>query len=85
MIGLVRLTDSMELYNWRKQVIERGANVARKNLSLVLIDEEGSDRARWNIMDAWPTKYDCTDFTAKGNEVMIESLDLIGEEVVRVH
>lgn len=78
------LTDSMELYNWRKQVIETGASGARKNLSLVLIDDEGSDKARWNIMDAWPTKYDSTDFTAKGNEVMIESLDLICEEVVRV-
>jgi phage tail-like protein len=78
------LTDSMELYNWRKQVIERGAAKARKNLSLVLVDEEGSDKARWNAMDAWPTKYDCTDFSAKGAEVLIESLDLVCEEVVRV-
>jgi phage tail-like protein len=78
------LTDSMDLYNWRKQVIEKGAGGARKNLSLVLVDEEGSDKARWNAMEAWPTKYDCTDFSAKGNEVLIESLDLICEEVVRV-
>jgi len=74
----------MDLYNWRKQVVEKGAGGARKNLSLVLVDEEGSDKARWNIMEAWPTKYDSTDFAAKGNEVMIESLDLVCEEVVRV-
>lgn len=78
------LTDSMELYKWRKQVVEKGAAKARKNLSLVLVDEEGSDKARWNAMEAWPTKYDCTDFSAKGTDVLIESLDLICEEVVRV-
>lgn len=78
------LTDSTELYNWRKQVVEKGALGARKNLSLVLIDEEGSDKARWNIMEAWPSKYDATDLSAKGNEVLVESLELVAEEVVRV-
>lgn len=78
------LTDSMDLYNWRKQVIDKGALGARKNLSLVLIDEAGDDKARWNVMEAWPTKYDTSDFSAKGGEVMIETLDLVCEEVVRV-
>jgi phage tail-like protein len=78
------LTDSMDLYNWRKQVVEKGAAGARKNLSLVLIDEEGADKARWNVMEAWPTKYDASDFSAKGAEVIIENLDLVCEEVVRV-
>jgi phage tail-like protein len=78
------LTDSMDLYNWRKQVIDKGAQGARRNLSLVLIDEAGDDKARWNVMEAWPTKYDASDFSAKGSEVVIESLDLVCEEVVRV-
>lgn len=78
------LTDSMELYDWRKEVVEKGAQGARKNLSLVLIDEEGNDQARWNVMEAWPTKYDSSDFSAKGNEVVVESLDLVCEEVTRV-
>jgi len=78
------LTDSMDLYNWRQQVVDKGALGARKNLSLVLIDEAGDDKARWNVLDAWPTKYDCSDFSAKGAEVMIETLDLVCEEVLRV-
>lgn len=78
------LTDSMDLYNWRKQVIDKGAQGARRNLSLVLIDEAGDDKARWNVMEAWPTKYDASDFSAKGSDVVIESLDLVCEEVVRV-
>jgi len=78
------LTDSMDLYNWRQQVIDSGALQHRKNLSLVLIDEAGDDKARWNIMEAWPTKYDSSDLSAKGAEVVIESLELVCEEVVRV-
>ena len=78
------LTDSMELYEWRKQVIENGAQGARKNLSLVLVDEAGKDKTRWNIMEAWPTKYDASDFSAKGNDVIIENLDLVCEEVIKV-
>lgn len=78
------LTDSMDLYNWRKQVIDKGAQGNRKNLSLVLIDEAGDDKARWNIMEAWPTKYDASDLSAKGAEVVIENLDLVCEEVLRV-
>jgi phage tail-like protein len=78
------LTDSMDLYNWRRLVIDKGAQGARRNLSLVLIDEAGDDKARWNVMEAWPVKYDTGDLSAKGSEVVIESLDLACEEVVRV-
>lgn len=78
------LTDSMELYEWKKQVEQTGATGARKNVSLILIDEEGNDKARWNVAEAWPTKYDSSDFSAKGNEVVIESLEIVHEGVERV-
>ncbi|MBF8277364.1 MAG: phage tail protein [Candidatus Brocadiaceae bacterium] len=78
------LTDSLELYDWRKKVEQRGAGVARKNLSLLLVDEEGNDKARWDVVEAWPTKYDPSDFSAKGNEVVIETLELVHEGVTSV-
>ncbi|MFV1950666.1 MAG: phage tail protein [Nitrospinota bacterium] len=78
------LTDSMELYNWKKQIEQTGAAKARKNISLILIDEEGNDKARWDIVEAWPTKYDSSDFSAKGNEVVIETLEIVHEGITRV-
>ncbi len=78
------LTDSLELHDWRKQVEQKGAAGARKNISLILIDEEGNDKARWDIGEAWPTKYDPSDFSAKGNEVIIETLEIVHEGVTRV-
>lgn len=77
------LTDSVELYQWRKSVEDAGAIKARKNISLVLIDEEGNDKARWDIMEAWPTKYSPSGFSAKANEVVIETLELVHEGIKR--
>lgn len=78
------ITDSMELYNWRQQIIDTGAEGARKNMSIILIDEAGSDKARWDIVRAWPTKYDPADFSAKGNEVAIDTLEIVHEGFKRV-
>ena len=78
------LTDSMDLYQWRKTVEDSGAAKARKNMSLILVDEEGKDKARWDIVEAWPTKYDPSDFSAKGNEVVIETLEIVHEGIKRV-
>ena len=78
------LTDSMEINNWKKQVEQSGATKARKSISLILIDEEGKDKARWNIFHAWPIKYSPSGFSAKGAEVMIETLEIVHEGVTRV-
>ncbi len=78
------ITDSMDLYNWRQQIIDKGAEGARKNISIILIDEAGSDKARWDIERAWPTKYDPPDFSAKGNEVAIETIEIVHEGFKRV-
>ena len=77
------ITDSTELYEWRKQVEDTGAVKARKSISLVLIDEEGNDKCRWDIIEAWPTKYSSSGFDAKGNAVVIESLELVNEGIKR--
>jgi len=77
------LTDSMELYNWRKSVEDSGAVKARKSISLVLVDEEGNDKSRWDIIEAWPIKYSSASLDAKGNAVVIESLEIVHEGIKR--
>jgi phage tail-like protein len=78
------ITDSMDLYKWRQQVIDSGAEGARKNISIILVDEAANDKARWDLVQAWPTKYDPPDFSAKGNEVAIETLEIVHEGFKRV-
>lgn len=76
------ITDSMDIYNWHKAVID--GDVKRKNISIIVLDEGGNDKARWNIVNAWPTKYDPPDFNAKGNDVAIETLEIVHEGMTRV-
>jgi phage tail-like protein len=80
------ITDSMDLYNWRQQIEDKGANSqdARKSISLIAIDDEGNDKARWEVFEAWPTKYSPSNFSAKGSEVLIESMDIVHEGIKRV-
>ena len=78
------ITDNLELYDWYKTVIETGALGKRQNISIILIDEAGSDKARWDLEEAWPIKYDPTDFNASGNDVAIETLEIVTESYRRV-
>ncbi len=78
------ITDSMDMYNWRKSVEDTGATKARQPVSLILIDEEGKDKSRWEVVDAWPTKYSTGGLSAKANEVLIETLEIVHEGIKRV-
>jgi phage tail-like protein len=78
------LTASMELYNWRKLVEQGKVAQSRRNVSVVLIDEEGNDAARWDFTNAWPSKYKAPDLNAKGNDVAIETLEIVFESMQRV-
>lgn len=76
------ITDSMELYNWHRDVTS--GNIKRKNISIIIVDETGNDKARWEFINTWPTKYDPTDLNAKGNDVAIESIEIVHEGMTRV-
>ncbi|MGV8126127.1 MAG: phage tail protein [Methanothrix sp.] len=79
------ISDSVELYeNWRKLVEEGKIAAARKNVAIVLLDEEGNPGARWELSNAWPSKYDAPDLTAKGNDVAVETLEISHEGMMRV-
>ena len=76
------LTDSRELYDWYRDVVN--GKIKRRSGSIVLIDLEGKEKVRWNFFEAWPTKWDGPDFSAKGTDVAIETLELVTEKVERV-
>lgn len=75
------VTDSTELYDWHRDVVE--GQIERQNVAIVMRNEAGDEAARWEIVEAWPTKYDPTDLNAKGNDVAIETLELCNEGVTR--
>lgn len=79
------ITDSMELWKWRRNVIDTGAAGNRRNLSVVLMDETGVDKSRWDVRNAWPVRYDPPDFSAKDGKVAIEVIEIANEGFTRVN
>ena len=78
------VTESLELFNWHKAIVAGQIQKNRKQVAIVVVDEAGSDKARFVVSDAWPIKYDPSDLNAKGNEVFIEVLELANEGIERV-
>jgi phage tail-like protein len=76
-------TDSLELYNWRKLVMQGKMKDARKNVAIILQDEEGKAAARWEFKQAWPSKYSSPSLSGKGNDVAIETLEIVHEGMER--
>lgn len=77
------VTTSTELADWFKEVQSGKGIAARKNVSIILQDEEGNDKLRWEFVNCWPTKYDAPDLNATGNEIAVETLELTHEGLAR--
>ncbi len=77
------VTDSLELYNWRRLVETGQIEKARRNLAVIVLDDEGNPAARWEFLNAWPSKYDAPDLNATANEVAIETLEIVHEGMIR--
>jgi phage tail-like protein len=76
------ITDSDELYQWHMNAVN-GANPDRRNGSIVLLDETGAEKIRWNFTHAWPSKWTGPSFNGTSNSVAIESLEIMHEDLQR--
>jgi phage tail-like protein len=75
------VTTSTELYDWRQTVLDGKAD--RRNGSIVMLDDTGAERVRWNFTNGWPSKWTGPTFSASQATVAIESLDITIEELAR--
>jgi len=75
------LTDSTELYEWHRSALQ--GNILRKHGSIVQLDRKGDEKARWNFVDGWPTKWDGASFNAGGSDLSVETLEIAHEGVER--
>jgi phage tail-like protein len=75
------VTDSTELHDWHEEIIQ--GVITRKSVAIILHNEIGKPAARWEVQEAWPSKYHGADMNAKGNDVGIETLELANEGIVR--
>jgi phage tail-like protein len=75
------LTNSKELYDWFKSGID--GKVEPRKVSIIASDLQGNDMARWNLVNAWPAKYLAPDFNGRGNDVALETFEIVYEGLER--
>ena len=73
-----------EYYDWWKETrfFQEGNSTGskyRRDLIISLLNEEHAPIVIWKVKNAWPTKIQSTDLKADGNEVGIESMELVHE------
>ena len=68
--------DDNEYFNWWKETFEKEY---KRDITIKLLNESGEPVVSWSVSQAWPVKIDATDLKADGNEVAIESMELVHE------
>jgi len=73
------LIKSSELYKWFKQT--KQGTLERRDITVSILNEEKEPFATWRFKNCWPTKYSGSTLKAKGNEVVMETLEIAIEDV----
>ena len=70
-------TPNTELWAWYRNIVNGVTD--RRNGSVILMDEERRDVLRWNFENGWINKIEAPSFKASGNEVAIETVEIVHE------
>jgi phage tail-like protein len=70
-------TESDDLWAWYRNIVNGVDD--RRNGTIILLDEERNEVLRWDVTNAWINKIEAPTFNAAGNEVAIESVELVHE------
>ena len=66
-----------KFWDWLNQI--KMNTIKRVPVTISLLDETSAPTMVWTLTNAWPTKITSTDLKAEGNEVAIESIEIVHE------
>ncbi|MEL6778838.1 MAG: phage tail protein [Cyanobacteria bacterium J06597_16] len=87
-VKVVATTD-VDLYDWYKNCNTNDGGSSewtsnRKASSISAYDQAGGIQARWELVNAYPCKYEGPSFTAGDSNMANETLELVHEGIKRV-
>ncbi len=77
------ITNNMDIWDWREQVVQGKVDDARRNGSIVMFNQALAEVARWNFENAWPLKVSGPSVKSDSNEFGIEELVITHEGLYR--
>ncbi len=69
-------TFDAALWDWRQKVKREGAQGNRKSISIIQQDEKREEVKRWQIFDAWPSKFTAPELDASSSDNAVESVEI---------
>ena len=70
-------TTNGDLWKWRRNILD--GKTDRRNGSIVLLDELRNRVMEWQFVNGWVSKYEGATLNAKGNEVAVETVEIVHE------
>ncbi|MBD2296365.1 phage tail protein [Anabaena sphaerica FACHB-251] len=82
-------TTNKDLYQWYEDCNKNDGGASqwkdnRKEASVTVYDQAGTMKARWELLNAYPTKYEGPKLEASSNDVANETITLVHEGLKRV-
>jgi phage tail-like protein len=82
-------TTNKDLYKWYEDCNKNAGGKSdwasnRKAASVTVYDQAGEMKARWELQNAYPTKYEGPKLEAGSNDVANETITLVHEGIKRV-
>lgn len=69
-------TQSTELWNWVVSAYK--PPVQRKNVQILVLDADGiTEKVRWTLYNAWPSKWRAAPLNSMSSDVAFQSLELV--------
>lgn len=69
------LLNDTAIFPWVKDCIEN-FNIQPMNVDVILLNDEHQPLRTWHLVNAYPTKWNVSDFSAKNNAIVVESMQL---------
>ncbi|MBW4508251.1 MAG: phage tail protein [Scytonematopsis contorta HA4267-MV1] len=73
------MTNNDELWKWRQSLMKGVAD--RREVSIVLLDDTGVEKIRWNLTNCWPVTWSSSDFNAVSDDAAVETLEFAHEGI----
>jgi len=73
------ISGNNEFFKWLNN--DGKPNVDRRDITITLLNDEGEPVFVWSVLQAWPIKVEGPALKATGNDIAIESIDLVHEGI----
>jgi phage tail-like protein len=77
------ITADMQVWAWRALVEQGKMGDARSNMSIIMMDRDYTDVARWDFINAWPSKVTGPSVKSDDNSFGVEEITIVHEGMIR--